>query len=200
MNDTSKSIFTSVTFWGLLLGLLGPLSTRFGYTMPSDTTGLANEIVGIVGALVALYGRFTATNQVHIVPPSDPTTKQGGFANMRMITAIALTSLAVACAVQPQTPAQGVYAVQGAYASALTIAVAYKQLPPCGLPTSPKLCSNASVVTKLQAADNAAYAALSAAQVTVATPGAGLNAQTAIVAAEQAVQALTAITNQLQVK
>lgn len=118
---------------------------------------------------------------------------------MKWITSIVLAVLLAACASTPQTPAQSVYAVQGAYATALSAAVSYKQLPACA-PTSPGLCSNPDVVLKLQKADDVAYAALTAAQNIVRTPGAGANATTAIAAANQAVQALVAITSTLGVK
>lgn len=102
------------------------------------------------------------------------------------------------CATAPQTPAQSVYAVQGTYAAALSVAVSYKQLPAC-VQGGPVLCSDPAVVAKLQKADDVAYAALTAAQNIVRTPGAGLNAQTAINAASQAVNALASITSTLQV-
>lgn len=103
------------------------------------------------------------------------------------------------CATAPQTPAQSVYAVQGAYASALSVAVSYKQLPACQA-GGPVLCSDAAVVKKLQTADDVAYAALTAAQNIVRTPGAGVNVQTAITAANQAVTAFASITASLGVK
>ena len=107
--------------------------------------------------------------------------------------------LAVAgCATAPQTPAQAVYQVQGTYAAALQIAVTYKQLPPCQQ-GGPALCSDKAIVTKLQKADDVAYAALTAAQNTARTPGAGANLNTALVAAQQAVNAFAAITTTLQV-
>lgn len=119
---------------------------------------------------------------------------------MRRFIAVVMLVLLAACASTPQTPAQSVYAVQGAYASALSAAVSYKQLPSCAQPAAPVLCSNAAMVAKLQQADDVAYAALTAAQNIVRTPGAGANAQTAIAAANQAVQALVAITSTLGVK
>lgn len=118
---------------------------------------------------------------------------------MRRFIVAALLVLLAACASTPQTPAQSVYQVQGSYAAALQIAVTYKQLPPCQA-GGPVLCSDAAVVKKLQTADDAAYAALTAAQNVVRTPGAGLNAQTAIVAAQQAVQAMSSITATLKVQ
>lgn len=112
---------------------------------------------------------------------------------------VILALVQAACATTPQTPAQSVYAVQGAYASALSIAVAYKQLPACQQ-GAPVLCSDRAVVEKIQTADDQAFAALNAAQAIVRTPNAGLNAQTAIVAAQQAVQVLASITSTLKVK
>lgn len=118
---------------------------------------------------------------------------------MRKILAILALAIS-ACATVPQTPAQSVYAMQGAYATALSAAVSYKQLPPCGATGSTQLCSNPAVVSQLQRADDVAYAALMAAQNIVRAPGAGLNAQTAINAATQAVAAFTSITTTLGVK
>ena len=115
-----------------------------------------------------------------------------------LLLAFALAGLG--CATTPQTPAQSVYQVQGSYAAALQIAVTYKQLPNCAKPDAPVLCSNAQVVAQLQKADDVAYAALTAAQNTVRTAGAGANVQTAIVAAQQAVAALTSITATLKVQ
>lgn len=98
------------------------------------------------------------------------------------------------------TPQQAIYQLKGDYNTALTIAVTYKNLPPCGLPTSPPVCSKADVVAKLQQADNVAFPAIQAAENTVRTPGAGANAQTAINAANQALVALTSITATLAIK
>ena len=121
---------------------------------------------------------------------------------MRKILAVLILAIAtgLGCATAPQTPAQSVYAVQGSYAAALQIAVTYKQLPSCAKPAAPVLCSDAAVVAKLQKADDVAYAALTAAQNTVRTPGAGANVQTAIVAAQQATAAFASITATLRTK
>ena len=118
----------------------------------------------------------------------------------RLIGALLLAAAlaGTGCATTPQTPAQSVYQVQGTYAAALQIAVTYKQLPPCQQGVQ-ALCSDKAVVTKLQKADDVAYAALTAAQNIVRTPGAGANLNTALVAAQQAVNAFAAITTTLQV-
>lgn len=113
--------------------------------------------------------------------------------------AAGLLLLLAACSTTPQSPAQAVYAVHGNYAAALTIAVAYKQLPDCATTTA-VLCSKKEIVTRLQQADDRAFPLLQAAQNTVRISGSGANVQTAIFAAEQAVSALSAITATLTVK
>jgi len=119
----------------------------------------------------------------------------------RIIAALALVALTgFGCSTTPQTPQQAVYAIQGTYAGALTIAVAYKRLPPCGQPASPTLCSNSDIVGRLQKADDIAYPTLIGAQTVVRSAETGSNVQTAILAAQQAVAAFAAITNTLTVK
>jgi hypothetical protein len=97
------------------------------------------------------------------------------------------------------SPARAVFAAQTNYNVALAIAVAYKGLPRCA-PGAPPLCSNPEVVADLQKMDTASSALLRAAQATVRTPGLGMNAQTATMAATQAVAAFTTITGVLRVK
>lgn len=116
----------------------------------------------------------------------------------RLISAV-LLSLLVACAsVQPETPAQAVFASKSVYAGALVIAVQYKKLPAC--PAIP-LCSDPLIVAKLQNADSIAAPALNSAEAAVRNPDFGKNALgTAVIAAQNAVQALTSITSTLKVK
>ena len=91
-------------------------------------------------------------------------------------------------------PSQAVFQAKSDYAVALTAAVAYKNLPRCG-PTVIKVCSDPKIVTQLQKADDAASALLDGAETTVRTGGS--NAQLAVTAAQQAVSALTSITQML---
>lgn len=72
--------------------------------------------------------------------------------------------LLAACATTPRTPAQTVFALEGGYGAALSVAVQYKNLPPC---PGPALCSDAAVVARLQAADRLAFADIQAAQAAV---------------------------------
>ncbi len=97
-----------------------------------------------------------------------------------------------------QTAPQTIYQVESSYAAALTVAVAYKRLPTCG--GAFLICSKSEIVAKLQQADDVAIPLLDAAQKVARTPGAGMNLQTAIDAANAAVQALTSITSTLQVQ
>lgn len=93
-----------------------------------------------------------------------------------------------------------VFDMHGRYATALQIAVAYKRLPSCDTKPAPLLCSKDSVIQDLQDADDIANPALAAAQTTVRAPGVGVNIDTMIRAAEEAVVAMTKITSKLQVQ
>ncbi len=70
MNDDSKSLFTSVTFWGVVVTLLSQIATRAGWHVPVDTTGLVNDLAGLAGVVISIYGRVRATQPVHIIPPA----------------------------------------------------------------------------------------------------------------------------------
>jgi hypothetical protein len=100
----------------------------------------------------------------------------------------------------PSAQAQiDVYKLQRDYNAGLIIAVAYKNLPDCAVAGHPILCSQDSVIKQLQDADDIAAPSLLAAQNTVRAKGA-TNAQTALIAAQEAVNALTTITSKLTVK
>jgi len=117
---------------------------------------------------------------------------------MKRLTAAILIALA-GCTTAPQNPAQTVYAAHGTYTVALTAAVKYKGLPPCGQPASPPLCSKPEVVAQLQKADDTAFLALQAAQrMARSTEGPG-TVQAALFNAEQAVAAFAAIARTLGV-
>jgi len=98
----------------------------------------------------------------------------------------------------PRTPAQTVYAVEGTYAAALTVAVQYRQLPDCS--TGAPICSDAATIAKVRAADAAAWSSILTAQDAVRG---GLTtaqiSQTATQAAS-AVNAFYALTQALKVK
>jgi len=58
MNDV-KGILQSKTVWGAALAVLATLAQIAGYDL-GDTNGLAEQIVAVVGGLLAIYGRITA--------------------------------------------------------------------------------------------------------------------------------------------
>ncbi len=114
----------------------------------------------------------------------------------RLICAALCVAFAIAgCATDStKTPQQTIYQIEGNYRAALKVATVYKSLLSCDQPSAPVLCSKSSVVKQLQDADNVAYTLLQAAERTARTPGAGANADTAILAAQEAIRALLAIT------
>lgn len=113
-----------------------------------------------------------------------------------LLAGCALTSLT-----KPVTPATTVDLQKGAYAAKLTfqgaliVAVAYIELPRCGRPTSPTVCSQQSVVDIMRNSIKAADAGTQAAEDAARTLTADSTTLSALVtAAEKSVTALQAIT------
>jgi len=65
MNDT-KPFWLSVTFWGALFAVGAPLLAQMGIVFPTD--GLADQVVSVLGGIVALYGRFRAKTNLTVAP------------------------------------------------------------------------------------------------------------------------------------
>jgi hypothetical protein len=61
----TKSFFLSVTFWGVVLSVVGKGLYAAGYDI-GDTTGLAELVVSFVGDALALYGRARATKKITV--------------------------------------------------------------------------------------------------------------------------------------
>lgn len=115
---------------------------------------------------------------------------------VQFIAVLALVALQ-ACATQPQTPAQAVYAATATYDAALSVALTYARLPRCGPGVVP-VCSQPEVVAKLQVADIAAFAAVQSAQKIVRDPKTNEStAQAAVATAREALSVLTTITASL---
>lgn len=62
MNEV-KSIFTSVTFWGVILSVVGKGLYAAGIDI-GDTNGLAELVVSFLGDITALYGRVKAAKRI----------------------------------------------------------------------------------------------------------------------------------------
>lgn len=121
---------------------------------------------------------------------------------MKTLFAGIMALLLAACSTVPQTPVQTVYAATATYAAALSVAVKYKQLPPCAdAVTHSPICSRAETVAELREADGKAFAALSAAQVAVRTPDIGTTAiERTVSAANRAIAVFSAVTASLGAK
>lgn len=60
----SKSIFRSKTFWGAVVAVLPTVLPAFGVD-----PGVVGQITTAAGAVLAVYGRATATEPVHVTKP-----------------------------------------------------------------------------------------------------------------------------------
>jgi len=86
----------------------------------------------------------------------------------RILSALAFAGALTACAPQgpspgAQTPAQAVFALEASYDAALEVAVAYATLPMCG-GEAPKLCSDRTLVRRINTVAHQAWVAIRAAQ------------------------------------
>lgn len=99
------------------------------------------------------------------------------------------------CATTPAGLQQTVFTMEGALATAIDGATAYKNLPSCSPALAPgSLCSDPAVVARMRVAAPAASSAVLAAEASVRDPSASVAAQAAAVAdAGAAIGALTAL-------
>lgn len=119
---------------------------------------------------------------------------------MKTLSTILFSILLAACAVATQKPQQAVFQIKQNYELALTVAVAYEKLPLCA-PAAPVLCSDHNVRAKIKQAKDVAKPAVQAAENAVRDPAFDASKSGAIlVAAQQAVVALTLITSALKTK
>lgn len=109
MDDDSKSIFLTKTFWGIVLAALGHMgfftwaAQHLGTPVPTDYNLLANSIIGGIGDLIAIYGRLKATQPAHLVtaPTMPPSPLQSGMAHpafLVWITCMIVAGLVMGCA------------------------------------------------------------------------------------------------------
>lgn len=119
---------------------------------------------------------------------------------IRTLISIALAGFLTACGAPGQSgspsPAQSVLAAKTAYTGALVVAVRYNQIPRCGRPASPPICSDEGVVLQLRRADAVAGAALDGAEAIVRTPG--IDSSIAVAAAKSATESVKVLTVILQ--
>lgn len=60
--EGTKSIFTSVTFWGVVISILSKVAALAGYEVPVE--GLDILMAGFVGDLISIWGRVVATKKI----------------------------------------------------------------------------------------------------------------------------------------
>ena len=63
----SKNILLSKTVIGLLVAVLAQVAARHGLTV--DEAGLTNDVVTAAFTAFSIYGRFKATQPVHLINP-----------------------------------------------------------------------------------------------------------------------------------
>jgi len=60
----TKSIFSSVTFWGSVTSIVSLFFPKVFAALGWDPQTTASYIVGAIGFVITVYGRFTATKAV----------------------------------------------------------------------------------------------------------------------------------------
>lgn len=103
--------------------------------------------------------------------------------------------------VKPKTPAQAVYVAESEFNLAIQAAVDYKNLPPCGVAGVGVVCSDPTIVAKLQAAEKKASAAFDQAEQVALAPNASqTDVDKALAIANAALAVLTQLEAQLKTK
>jgi hypothetical protein len=73
--DTTKSLFKSKTFWGAIIAIVASLARLFGFeitaadqqellSMYDQALAAWDKIAVVVGGVMAIYGRITATSRI----------------------------------------------------------------------------------------------------------------------------------------
>ena len=59
----SKSIYASLTFWGVVVAAISPIGLKHGL----DMTGMESELAAAAGGIIAIYGRYRASSRVRFI-------------------------------------------------------------------------------------------------------------------------------------
>jgi len=62
--EDAKPFYLSKTFWGALVAGIVALGGVVGFELPGGGEGLADELVILLGSIVALVGRFSAKTKL----------------------------------------------------------------------------------------------------------------------------------------
>jgi hypothetical protein len=60
----TKGLLTSKTIWGAVIAIAATVLKIAGYDIGGDTAGLVNDIVALIGAGIAFYGRIKAVKKI----------------------------------------------------------------------------------------------------------------------------------------
>jgi hypothetical protein len=71
MNPQTKSFLLSKTLWGIVVSAAAAILGRYvpALTDPTTQAGIADQLVTLAGAALAIYGRCTATQPLHVTAP-----------------------------------------------------------------------------------------------------------------------------------
>lgn len=61
--DEVKGMLQSKTIWGAFIAVAATVAQMSGWDL-GDTNGLAEQIVALVGAVIAIWGRVTAVKRI----------------------------------------------------------------------------------------------------------------------------------------
>lgn len=115
---------------------------------------------------------------------------------MKIVLALLAAFALAGCGTASNTPSpqNAVFAAKNAYQAALIVSVRYNELPRCGAPTSPPICSDADAVAVIRKANTSARSALDVAEDVVRNPAfADATKADSVDAAVKAVAAMQAI-------
>lgn len=70
LHTDSKSLLRSKTIWGVVVLLLPHLARLFGWQMDSaEAQAVVDSGVSLLGAILGVWGRFTASRPLHLLTP-----------------------------------------------------------------------------------------------------------------------------------
>jgi hypothetical protein len=60
----TKGLLTSKTIWGAIIAIAATALKIAGYDIGGDTEGFVNDIIALLGAGIAIYGRIKAVKKI----------------------------------------------------------------------------------------------------------------------------------------
>ncbi len=60
----TKGLLTSKTIWGAIIAIAATALKIAGYDIGGDTESFVNDIIALLGAAIAIYGRIKAVKKI----------------------------------------------------------------------------------------------------------------------------------------